>query len=144
MFPVGWWQKRFCIFSSYFMWQMTVFSHRSHVKMHPPQLHGRKQNTKPSGVGGGGWGWGWGAVKRQTVQLFRILSCSERIHRPHPWPQLLWKARMNQINIEEALRCGCLSVEPTDSAGREERVINKVPPHPSYFLQSLMISSVFP
>lgn len=77
---------------------------------------------------------------RQTVQRCRILSCSERIHRPDPWPQLLWKARMNQINVEEALRCG----SPTDSAGRAERVINKVPLHPPYILQSLMISSVFP
>lgn len=122
---------------------MSVFSHPPHAKLHP-QPHGRKQNTQPSGAGGGGRGWGGVAAERQTVQLFRILSCSERIHRPDPWPQLLWKARMNQINIEEALRCGRLSVQPTDSSGGEERVINKVPPHPLYILQSLMISSVFP
>lgn len=102
-----------------------------------------RQKTEHQAIGCWGWGLGLGGIQ-ETVQLFRILSCLERIHRPYPWPQLLWKARMNQINIEEALRCGCLSVEPTDSAGREERVINKVPPHPSYFLQSLMISSVFP
>lgn len=59
-------------------------------------------------------------------------------------PQLLWKTRMNQINIEEALRSGGLSVSPMDSAGEEERVINKVPLHMLYILQSLMISSVFP
>lgn len=35
-------------------------------------------------------------------------------------PQLLWKTRMNQINIEEALRSGGLSVHPMDSAGGEE------------------------
>lgn len=27
---------------------------------------------------------------------------------------------MNQINVEEALGCGSLSVQPTDSAGRGE------------------------
>lgn len=51
---------------------------------------------------------------------------------------------MNQINIEEALGSGSLSVEPMDSAGGESRAINKVPLHMLYILQSLMISSVFP
>lgn len=51
---------------------------------------------------------------------------------------------MNQINIEEAPGSGSLSVKPMESAGGEERVINKVPPNMLYILQSLMISSVFP
>lgn len=120
---------------------VSILTH-PHAKLHFPQPRGRKQNTQPSGAGGGGREGE--AVERQSVQLFRILSCSERIRRPDSWPQLLWKARMNQINIEEALRYGCLSVQPTDSARGEERVINKVPLHPPYILQSLMISSVFP
>lgn len=32
-------------------------------------------------------------------------------------PQLLWKTRMNQINIEEVFRSGRLSVQPMDLAG---------------------------
>lgn len=84
----------------------------------------------------------------QTVQAataaLHPVSCSRQIHHADPWPQLLWKTRMNQINIEEALGSGSRSAEPMDSAGGEERVINKVPLHMLYILQSLMISSVFP
>lgn len=48
---------------------------------------------------------------------------------------------MNHINMEEDLS---LSVMQIDSAGAREGVINKVPLHEPYILQSLMISSVFP
>lgn len=76
--------------------------------------------------------------------VLRPVSCKKQIHHADPWPQLLWKTRMNQINIEEALGSGSLSAWPMDSARGVERVINKVPLHMLYILQSLMISSVFP
>lgn len=90
-----------------------------------------------------------GAETRETnctaaTAVLHPVSCKKQIHHTDPWPQLLWKTRMNQINIEEALRSGSLSVWPMDSAGEEERIINKVPLHMLYILQSLMISTVFP
>lgn len=45
-----------------------------------------------------------------ATTVLHPVSCKKQIHHTDPWPQLLSKTRMNQINIGEALGSGSLSV----------------------------------